>query len=59
MPSSCESGARAGYDGYKRKKCSKVHRAVDILGQLSALVIMPADKQERARVANGRGLLNR
>ena len=30
--STCESGQRAGYDGYKRKKGSKVHRAVDTLG---------------------------
>lgn len=26
-----ESGARVGYDGYKRKKGSKVHVAVDTL----------------------------
>ncbi|MEX3816802.1 IS5/IS1182 family transposase, partial [Paraburkholderia sp. BR13439] len=28
LQSTCESGARAGYDGYKRKKGSKVHMAV-------------------------------
>jgi len=32
LQSTCESGPRAGYDGYKRKKGSKVHRAVDTLG---------------------------
>ena len=32
LQSSPESGARAGYDGYKRKKGSKVHVAVDTLG---------------------------
>ena len=32
LQSSPESGARAGYDGYKRKKGSKVHIAVDTLG---------------------------
>jgi len=33
-PSSPESGARAGYDGYKRRKGSKVPLAVDTLGHL-------------------------
>jgi transposase len=32
-----ESGARAGYDGAKRKMGSKVHVAVDTLGYLLAL----------------------
>ena len=36
LQSSPESGARAGYDGAKRKKGSKVHIAVDTLGQLLA-----------------------
>lgn len=51
LPSTCESGPRAGYDGYKRKKGSKVHMAVDTLGHLLALVITPANEQERAQVA--------
>jgi transposase len=51
MQSSPESGARAGYDGYKRKKGSKVHAAVDTLGHLLALVVTPANEQERAQVA--------
>jgi len=31
LQSSPESGGRAGYDGYKRRKGSKVHIAVDTL----------------------------
>ena len=46
-----ESGARAGYDGYKVKKGSKVHMAVDTLGHLLALLVTPANEQERAQVA--------
>src|SRR6202166_3922121 len=51
LQSSPESGARAGYDGAKRKKGSKVHVAVDTLGQLLALVVTPANEQDRAQVA--------
>ncbi len=51
LQSSCESGVRAGYDGYKRKKGSKVHLAVDTLGHLLALLVTPANAQERAQVA--------
>ena len=50
LQSSCESGPRAGYDGYKRRKGSKVHMAVDTLGQLLAVHVTPADEQERAQV---------
>ena len=50
LQSSCESGPRAGYDGYKRRKGSKVHMAVDTLGHLLALTVTPADEQERAQV---------
>ena len=50
LQSSPESGARAGYDGYKRKKGSKVHMAVDTLGNLLALTVTPANEQERAQV---------
>ena len=49
MQSSPESGGRAGYDGYKRKKGSKVHMAVDTLGNLLALLVTPANEQERAQ----------
>src|SRR5258706_5188399 len=52
LQSTPESGARAGYDGYKRKKGSKVHIAVDTLGHLLALKVTPANEQERAQVAD-------
>jgi transposase len=51
LQSSCESGARAGYDGYKKRNGSKVHMAVDTLGQLLAVHVTPANEQERAQVA--------
>ena len=50
LQSSPESGARAGYDGHKGRKGSKVHLAVDTLGQLLAAVVTPANEQERAQV---------
>ena len=50
LQSSCESGPRAGYDGYKRRRGSKVHMAVDTLGHLIALTVTPANEQERAQV---------
>jgi transposase len=50
VQSTPESGARAGYDGHKRRKGSKTHLAVDTLGHLLALVVTPADGQERAQV---------
>src|SRR5689334_6645571 len=52
MQSTPESGGRAGYDGYKRKKGSKVHAAVDTLGHLLALKVTSANEQERAQVAD-------
>ncbi|MBA4182312.1 MAG: IS5/IS1182 family transposase [Anaerolinea sp.] len=51
VQSTPESGSRAGYDGHKRKKGSKAHIAVDTLGHLLALVVTPADAQERGQVA--------
>lgn len=51
LQSSPESGARAGYDGAKRRKGSKVHLAVDTLGHLLALLVTPANEQDRAQVA--------
>jgi transposase len=51
LQSTPESGARAGYDGHKRRRGSKTHMAVDTLGHLLALVVTPADEQERAQVA--------
>jgi len=46
-----ESGHRAGYDGYKRRKGSKMHLAVDTLGEVLALLVTPADAQDRDQVA--------
>jgi transposase len=51
LQSSPESGGRAGYDGAKRRKGSKVHLAVDTLGHLLALHVTPANEQDRAQVA--------
>jgi len=51
VPSTPESGGRAGYDGPKRRKGSKVHLAVDTLGHLLALHVTPANEPERAQVA--------
>ena len=45
-----ESGARAGYDGAKKRKGSKVHAAVDTLGNLLALHVTPANEQDREQV---------
>jgi transposase len=50
LRSTPESGARAGYDGAKRQKGSKLHAAVDTLGHLLALHVTPADEQDRAQV---------
>jgi transposase len=51
LQSTPESGARAGFDGAKKKKGSKVHIAVDTLGHLLALHVTPANEQDRAQVA--------
>ena len=39
LQSTPESGSRAGFDGAKKKKGSKVHMAVDTLGHLLALMV--------------------
>jgi len=51
VQSTPESGGRAGYDGYKRRKGSKTHVAVDTLGHLLARQVTPANAQERDQVA--------
>ena len=51
LQSTPESGGRAGYDGAKKKNGSKVHIAVDTLGNLLALKVTAANEQERAQVA--------
>lgn len=50
LQSTPESGSRASYDGAKRRKGSKVHTAVDTLGNLLALLVTSANEQDRAQV---------
>lgn len=50
LQSTPTSGQRAGYDGAKRRKGSKVHVAVDTLGNLLAVHVTPANEQDRAQV---------
>ena len=51
LQSTPESGGRAGFDGHKKRKGSKVHAAVDTLGHLLALHVTPANEQDRTQVA--------
>jgi len=51
IQSTPESGARAGYDGAKRRKGSKVHVALDTLGHLLALTVTAASAGDREQVA--------
>jgi len=44
------SGSRAGYDGAKRRRGSKVHTAVDTLGHLLAAHVTAASEQDRSQV---------
>ncbi len=50
LRSTPESDERAGYDGGKRKKGSKIHMAVDTLGHLLALHVTPASAEDRGEV---------
>ena len=50
LRSTPQSGERAGYDGGKRKKGSKLHMAVDTLGHLLALHVTPASAEDRGEV---------
>lgn len=50
LQSTPESGGRAGYDGAKRRKGTKVHMVVDTLGELLAVKVTPANEQDRAQV---------
>lgn len=50
IQSTPESGGRAGYDGAKKRKGSKVHAAVDTLGHLLALKVTAANEQDREQV---------
>lgn len=51
LQSTPESGDRAGWDGAKRRKGSKVHLAVDTRGHLLALRVTPGNEQDRHQVA--------
>ena len=42
---------RAGFDGHKKHKGSKLHAAVDTLGHLLALKVTSANEQDRMQVA--------
>src|SRR5207249_3955301 len=50
LQSTPESGARAGFDGHKKRKGSKVHAAVDTLGHLLAIKVTPANESDRSQV---------
>jgi len=51
LQSTPESGTRAGYDGAKRRRGSKVHLAVDTLGAPLALHVTAANVQDRSQVS--------
>jgi len=51
LQSTPESGARAGFDGHKKRNGSKVHAAVDTLGHLLAVKVTAANEQDRTQVA--------
>jgi transposase len=57
MQSTPESGARAGYDGAKRRKGSKTHLVVDTLGHLLTAFVTAANEQDRAQVAHLAGVV--
>lgn len=50
LPSPPASGSRAGDDGAKKRKGSKVHAAVGTLGQLLAVTVTSANESDRAQV---------
>jgi transposase len=52
LQSTPASGGRAGFDGHKKRKGSKIHAAVDTLGHLLALKVTPANEQDRTQVAD-------
>ena len=51
LRSTPESGHRAGFDGHKKTKGSKIHIAVDTLGHLLAVCVTPANQNDRTQVA--------
>jgi hypothetical protein len=50
LRSTPESGQRAGYDGAKRERGSKLQMAVDTLGHLQAPHVTPANVDDRAEI---------
>ena len=50
LQGTAESGERAGYDAGKKKKGTKIHIAVDTLGNLLTLLVTPANAQDRDSV---------
>lgn len=53
LQSTPESGARASWDGAKKRRGTTVHLAVDTLGHLLALHVTPAKDQDRDRAQVG------
>jgi len=51
LQSSPENGVRAGHDGAKRRRGSKVRLAVDTPGHMPALLVTSANEQDWAQVA--------
>jgi transposase len=51
LRSTVESGQRAGVDGQKRVRGSKVHAVVETMGTLLALAVTPANEPERRRIS--------
>jgi transposase len=52
LQGSVENGDRGAYDGHKRKKGTKLHLAVDTLGEFLAMVVTPANDGDRAQVSD-------
>ena len=50
LSSTPESGSRAGFNGHKKCRGSKVHVAVDTLGHLLALQVTAANQDDRTQV---------
>jgi transposase len=51
LRSTVESGQRAGVDGHKRIRGSKVHAVADTMGTLLALAVTPANEAERQQLS--------
>ena len=51
LQSTPKSGSRTSHDGYQKKNGSKVHIAVNTLGNLLAFTATAANERERAQVA--------